>query len=120
MHPWAGITCGLPQILHLALRTKPFEQVAKLSLSTMLNVKQMPIVRPYNDKRVKIFWDILQLPKVNVEVHASPSQFDNDDDGEEDKEVGADDDNAADDDGDDDDDDDDDDDGEEDKEVGAS
>ena len=86
----------------------------------MLNVKQMPIVRPYNDKRVKIFWDILQLPKVNVEVHASPSQFDNDDDGEEDKEVGADDDNAADDDGDDDDDDDDDDDGEEDKEVGAS
>ena len=49
----------------------------------------MPIVRQYNDKRVKIFWDILQLPKVNVEVHASPSQFDNDDDGEEDKEVVA-------------------------------
>ena len=83
----------------------------------MLNVKQMPIVRPYDDKRVKIFWDILQLPKVNVEVHASPSQFDNDDDGEEDKEVGADDDNAADDA--DDDCDDDDDDGEEDKEVVA-
>ena len=85
----------------------------------MLNVKQMPIVRPYNDKRVKMFWDILQLPKVNVEVHASPSQFDNDDDGEEEKEVGADDD--ADDDGGDNGDDvnDDDDDGEEDKEVGA-
>ena len=80
----------------------------------------MPIVRPYNDKRVKMFWDILQLPKVNVEVHASPSQFDNDDDGEEEKEVGADDD--ADDDGGDNGDDvnDDDDDGEEDKEVGTA